>query len=389
MAALVICSCFASAAEPPLRLRLATDDDIIVHELAASLGYFADAGIEIVPVKVDSFAKEDYLLQAPLNAGQIDACIHWFQHAVFGARHNLPVTAVMLFNDAPGMTVLVANRVKSEIRTAADFNGRRIARGAGYGTKTVLTDFLIARAGAPVANYTPVMIGAAGRQDAVLKGLSEGAVDVMNFQEPITSALLETKLATPLFDFTTRESTAKVLGAPFVAQSLLMSPRFIAAHPAAVQRLVDAFVRTMRFINAHTADEILARLPPRHFEGKDRAAEFRLMRDTLRTYAQRDYTIPPAGAQLVADMIRGARFDDSEEGAWRRGAENPAFDVTTLYENKFVLAAMARHPERPRLPETAFVDALPRYAPAEKVWQQISSTCSTIWNWMRWRSRLQ
>lgn len=362
----------AFATEPPLRIRLATDDDVIVHELAASLGHFAEAGIEIVRVKVDSFAKEDYLLQAPLIAGQIDACIHWFQHAVFGARHNLPVTAVMLFNDAPGMTVLVANRVRDEIRTAADFSGRRIARGAGYGTKAVLTDFLITRTGAPVANYTPVMIGSAGRLEAVLKGLREGAVDVMNFQEPVTSALLETGLAAPLLDFTTRESTGRALGAPFVAQSLLMAPRFVAENPAAVQRLVDAFVRTMRFINTHTPDEILARLPPAHFAGKDRAAEFRLLRDTLRTYAQRDYAIPRAGAQLVADMIRGARFDDSEEGAWRRDAENPAFEVAALYENKFVRAAMARHPERPRLAETAFVDALPPYAPTEKVSGRIS-----------------
>jgi hypothetical protein len=53
----------------------------------------------------------DYLMQEPLTKGRIDASYHWFNHAIFGARHGFPVKAVMLFNDAPGMKVMVANRV--------------------------------------------------------------------------------------------------------------------------------------------------------------------------------------------------------------------------------------------------------------------------------------
>lgn len=331
----------AAPPTPPLtKVRLATDDDNFVHILAEALGHFRAEGLEIVPVKVESFEPHGYLLQSPLHRGQIDACVHWFQHAVFGARRNLPVKAVMLFNDAPGMTVLVANRVKNEIRSAADFAGRSIAQGAGYGTKAVLTAHLAARAGVAPTSYKPVMLGAAGRQDAVLAGLRAGAVDVMTFHEPTTSALRATGLVSTLYDLGTRESTARVLGAPFPAQCLLMAPGYLAAQPATAQRLVNAFVRTMRWLNAHTAEEISAVLPASYFAGKDRAAELALLRATLPTYARGDYAMPPAGATLTLAIIRSARFDDSEEGRWRRGAESARVTAEDLYTNEFVARAM-------------------------------------------------
>ena len=332
------------AAEKPTPVRLATDDDIFLPALGQALGYFRAEGIELVPVKVDSFEKEDYLLQAPLNRGQIDACYHWFQHAVIGARHNLPVKAVILFNDAPGMTVMVANRVKDRIHSAADFAGRNIAQGAGYGTKSVLTGYLALKAGLPPGSYTPVLSGTVGRQEAVIKGVRDGAVDVLTFQEPITSALQETKLVSTLYDLNSGPATAQVLGATFPAQCLLMAPKFIAGHPATVQRLVNAFVRTMRFMNAHSAEEIIAQLPANYFAPAERAAQVQLLRRTLATFAHGDYSIPPAAAKLTVEIMQSSRFDDSEEGRWRRDGENPTVIADELYTNEFVQKAMRAIP---------------------------------------------
>ncbi len=323
-----------------IRIRLAVDEDPIVPRLAQSLGYFRDEGIEIVPVKVEDFSHEDYLLQEPLVKGQIDAVYHWFNHAVFGARHNLPIKAVMVLNDAPGMTIMVANRVKNQVRSAADFKGRKVAEGASYGTKSLITNYLARKAGLPPHSYTPVMVESEGRQQAVIKGLAQGEVDVMTFQEPITSALLATKLVTPLYDLNSGDSTAKVLGTTWPAQSILMAPAYIDAHPDAVQRLVNAFVRTMRYVNSHSADEIIAALPATYFEGKDRAAESSYIRQTLPTFAKHGYAFSPEAVRVVVDAIQTFDFDDSEEGRWRATAENDRIDPAQLYTNRFVVAAM-------------------------------------------------
>lgn len=323
-----------------VRIRLSVDEDPIVPHLAASLGFLRDERVEIVPVKAETFSKADYLIQDPLIAGQIDASYHWFHHAVFGARHAKPITAVMLFNDAPAMTVMVADRVRDRVRSAADFRGLRIAQGAGYGTKGLITAYLASKAGLPPHSYTPVLMESQGRQAAVLSALRAGTVDVMTFQEPVTSALQQTGLVSTLYDLNSAASTRRALGAALPAQSLLMSPGFIARHPQAVQRLVNALVRTMRYIETHSAAQIGAALPADYFAGKDRAAEIARLQKTLPSFSRADYRIKAEGARLVVDAIQSYDFDSSEEGRWRATAQVRQFEIGGLFDNRFVEKAM-------------------------------------------------
>ncbi len=333
-------SSFAATAARPAQVRMSVDEDPVVLRLAKSLGYLEQEGIEIVTVDLEKISGEDYLMQEPLVKGKIDASYHWFNHAVFGARHGFPVKAVMLFNDAPGMTVMVANRVKGEVKSVADFRGRRVAEGAGYGTKSVITNWLAVKSGLPAHSYTPVMLGKEGRQEAVIQGLHDGTVDVMTFQEPVTSALQATGLVTTLYDLNSAESTRRVLGAAFPAQSLLMSPQYIAAHPGTVQHLVNALVRVMRFINTHSAEEIAAKLPADYFAGKDRAAEVKLIADTLPTFAKRDYSLHADEVKLAARINLDADFDKSVEGQWRATGDKSRVHEKALYDNRFVAKAM-------------------------------------------------
>jgi len=238
-------------------------------------------------------------MQEPLTKGQIDASYHWFNHTIFGARHELPIKAVMVINDAPAMTVMVANGVKDKIRSAADFKGKNIADGAQYGTKAVITSYLAKKAGVPPSAFTPVMQESEGRLEAVLKGLKDGKVDVMTFQEPVTSALLESNMVSTLYDLNSKASTTKVLGAAFPAQSLLMAPKYIEAHPDTVQHLVNALVRTMRFVNKHTAEEIAERLPPDYFD-----KEFLRLWFMDHCDPYNDATLPEAPADMVEELSR-------------------------------------------------------------------------------------
>ena len=125
-------------------------------------------------------------------------------------------------------------------------------------------------------------------------------------------------MVTPLLELNSRAATEKVLGTAFPAQSLIVSPKLIAEHPETVQRLVNAFVRAMRFINSHSVDEIVAKLPPDYFAGKDRAAEIRLLRDTSSTQAKAATRFRPRRCAWCGDERR-VRLRRSEEGRWRAG----------------------------------------------------------------------
>jgi NitT/TauT family transport system substrate-binding protein len=315
-------------------------NETLLPALAQSLGYFEREGLRVRTVDPTQFSGEDYLMQEPLNKGQIDASYNWFHHVIFGARHGFPVKAVLLLNDAPGVQVLVANREKERIRSAANFKGKRIAEGAGYSAKSVVTNYLALKAGLSPHGYTAILKESEGREAAVLNALKAGQVDVMAFLEPMTSALLRTNLVTPLYNLTTREKTVEVFGAPWPAQCLFVAPRYIEEHPDTVQHLVNAWVRTMRYVNSHTAEQIIDQLPPSYFEKRDRKAVTDKLRNTMSTFAQGDYSFSPTGVQLVVDSVLASSFDDSAEGIWRRTGDNSRLRPDELYTNRFVERAM-------------------------------------------------
>lgn len=332
----------ALAAVPaaPIKVRMSVDESPIVPLLAERLGFFSQEGLEIERVRIEDYAPNDFEMQRPMHDGQIDVAYHWFNHAVFGARHGLPITAVMVFNDAPGMTILVDAAKLVAIRSPADFRNRSIAAGAGYGTKALLTHTIACRYRVCSGDYRLVATESVGRQERILAGLADHSVDLVTAEEPMTGTLRASGLAVPLIDLTSRINTVRALGAPWPAQSLLMAPGFLRQRPRAAQKVVNAFVRTMRWIETHSAEDIAAHLPAGYFRDGERDAQIAQIRASLNSFARRDYRVPPAGARLVVDAIASYRFDGSTSGLWRAGASVDRVDPSTTYDNRLVRKAM-------------------------------------------------
>ncbi len=333
----------AAAPPPPVTVRMSVDEDPFVPVLAGELGCLKQEGLEIVTVRIEDFAPNDYEFQAPMIAGKFDVAYHWFNHSLFGARHGVPVVSVMTINDAPGMKIMVARQQAGAIRTAADFSGKRVAEGAGYGTKALLNNYLARKAGLPPKSYASVLTATAGREAAVRAGLIAGEVDVVTAQEPMIGMLESAGLVSTLYDLNDRASTTKVLGAAWPAHSLLVAPDFIRRNPQTVQRLVNAFTCTMRFVNGATAQQIADRLPASYRKDMTRDARVAWIAAQLPTFARGDYGISPASVRLVADTIAGYGFDDSGSGKWR-STQRVVPRLKQLYDNRFVRKAMRRIP---------------------------------------------
>jgi len=316
------------------KLRLGGGEVSIVPHLAIALGEFEKQGLDVTLVPANEIKPHSYMIQKALHDGVIDASVHWFQHALYGAGNGTPIKAIMLLNDAPGLTVMVANRVKNEINSGADFKGRNIAEGMGYATKSILTNYLATREGVPLGGYTPVMLKVDGRLEAVLNGLKNGEVDVMSFMEPMTTALLQSGLASILYDLTSSESTTEVLGASWPAQSVFVTPEFVATRPEVTQKLVNAMVHTMEFIHSNSADDIIAALPDNYFDGKSRAMEESRIRKNHSTYAK-TYSFPPDAIDLAIKSTQAALFDTTDEGVFRAQCKYVQVNPDDIHTNVF------------------------------------------------------
>lgn len=340
-----------SAAPERIKIRLAPMPGIghLVPELARGLGYFEEEGIDVEYVNVMNYRDEDFYSTELLNDGTMDAEICWYQRVVFGIGNGQPAQAVFLIEDSPHLTISVANRLKDQIRTAADFKGRTIADSEGFSTKRYLTDTLIKQAGLTPASYTPAPGELTSKLPLLVKALRADEVDIVSSMEPLTTGLMATNLVTPLYDLATGEGTRRALGHVWPARCLYLAPAYIQAHPDRVQRLVNVFTRTMRYINSHSAEEIVAKLPAGYFApdmNNDLWAGYKKgktdeIAKILPGMTHGDYSIPPAAAKFACEVLFHTYFDDSPEGKYRRAAaQSGKVRPEMTYDNRFVAKAM-------------------------------------------------
>jgi NitT/TauT family transport system substrate-binding protein len=322
----------------------------VVPQLAVGLGYFEQEGLAVEMVSAMEWIDEDWLSADLLNNGTIDAEVNWFHRVVYGTGNGQPLKAIVLLEDSPGMKILVANQLKDQIKDAADFKGRRVSCAAGFSTKRYLTELITARAGVALKDITfmPDEFQTHRPAPDLIKALRNRETDVLTIMDPVLRSVEESGMMALLYDLTNREGTKAALGEVWPARCLFVSPKFIEKNPVATQKLVNAFVRTLRFMNTHTAEEIFAKLPLSYFDPHTnndhykeyRAAEKLKVTRALSTFTKGNFAMPPAAAAFATKVTLSADFDDTPEGKYRKSARAGHVVATELYDNRFVEQAM-------------------------------------------------
>src|SRR3954453_7642760 len=227
--------------------------------LTQRLGYFKDEGLEVElltePSGVDA---EDELL-----AGAVKGVGGFYDHCVDLQSKGKFVESVVQINGSPGEVELVSTK-HPEIKSPADFKGTSLGV-TGLGSSTnFLTQYLAVKHGVKLGEFTSVPVGAG---NTFIAAMQQDQIQAGMTTEPTISRLLKTGEATVLIDMRTLAGTKAALGGTYPAASLYMQTAWVEAHKNTVQKLANAFVKTLKFINSHSAEEIADKMPKDYYVG--------------------------------------------------------------------------------------------------------------------------
>lgn len=313
--------CSATPATPPARQRivLLVDEIKAIRNfpvvLAERLGYLD--GVTVMNIRDDASTAE------MLMDGRVDAVMAYYHHNVVNRAAGRDFEAVVTLGVTPGAKVLVASHARDKYKTPKDLAGSRIIAGGAGSSKTTVAGALLLAGGHSISDYTRI---ANESKDKIGATLRSGGADLVVAPTPDGAYYEAQGVATVFADLTTAESTRKILGALFPSSTIYMSGERVKAQPEIAQRLANGFVRTLRFIHTHGAEEILAVIPP-EISGPDRAAYLRTLKEEIPMFAG-DGRMP----------------SDAAEQEWRVLAElNPKYrqvKVEETYTNSFVDEAL-------------------------------------------------
>lgn len=228
-------------------------------KLTEALGYFKDEGLDVELLnEAAGVDAENQLL-----AGAVQGVVGFYDHCVDLQAKGKFVESLVQFSQAPGEVELVSTK-HPEIKSPADFKGKNLGV-TGLGSSTnFLTLYMASKAGLQPGDVVTIPVGAgatfiaAMQQDQIQAGMTT---------EPTISRMLKTDEAKILVDMRTVESTRAALGGTYPAASFYMENAWIDAHKEEAQKLANAFVKTLRFINTHSAAEIADKMPKDFYVG--------------------------------------------------------------------------------------------------------------------------
>ena len=223
------------------------------YQLAQNLGFYKKYGVN---VELSTEQNGGVGAEEAMASGQVDMAGAWYIHTIDFQSKGKDVIDIVQLSGAPGEREMCGN--SSGVHSAADFKGKTLGvTDLGSGTDE-LTQFLASEKGISRKGYHTLAVGAGA---TAIAAIQRNTAQCVMTTQPTVGALESKHLAYSALDLATTKGATDALGGAWPAAGVLAKADWVNSHQDAVQKVVDALVATMHWINTHTASDIANALP--------------------------------------------------------------------------------------------------------------------------------
>ena len=291
------------------------------YQLAQSLGFYKKYGVNMVLSTEQSggVGAED-----AMASGQVNMAGAWYVHTINFQLKGKAVEDITQLSGSPGERIMCATG--THITSPTQWKGQSIGvTDLGSGTDQ-LTQYLAARYGLKHgSDYNTI---AAGAGTTMIAALQHHKVLCGMTTQPTVAAIEKLGAGYPAFDLTTTAGVQKWLGGFVPTAGVLAQTSWVNANKDTVQKVVDALVATMHWLNTHTAADVANVLPPSFVNNAlvDKATYISTL-TTDKSQFLPDGMMPAGGPGTILAISKLA------------GVVTGPVDLGTTYTNSFVINA--------------------------------------------------
>jgi NitT/TauT family transport system substrate-binding protein len=290
--------------------------------LTDSLGHFKEQGLN---VEINDFKGGSQSLTA-LVGGSADVVTGAYEHTLRMQAKGQDILAVIELGRYPGIALAVKKDRADKIKTVADLKGAKVGVTAPGSSTNMIVWYLMAKAGLKPDDASFVGVGASS---SAIAAIQRGEIDAISNVDPVISKLQSTNEVVVLAETRTTEGTTKVLGGPMSAAVLYLKRDFMDKNPSTVQALVNAFYKTLLWLDKATPEQIADKVPQEYWLG-DKALYMAAVKNNLQVYS-RDGLVSGESQKRSLDFLK--QFDKEIAAA--------TIDAAKTWDGRFVRKAAA------------------------------------------------
>ena len=289
--------------------------------IAERKGFFAEEGVE---AEISDFGGGARSLQA-LVGGSVDVVTGAYEHTIRMQAKGQDIRAVCELGRLPAIVIAVRKDLAGTVKSVADFKGRKVGVTAPGSSTALAVQFAMIKAGLKASDAPLIGIGGGAGAVAAIK---RGEIDAIAHLDPVIAKLEVDGDIQVLVDTRTEAGTRALFGGPNPAAVVYTKQDWIERHPAAMQRVVNAFAKALKWL-ATASPEAVADLVPATYQFGDRALYVQAVGKSLESYSRTG--IPTQeGMTSVLDLVR--TLDAELQGA--------QIDLATTFDDRFIKRAM-------------------------------------------------
>jgi NitT/TauT family transport system substrate-binding protein len=290
------------------------------YELAQQLGFYKKYGVDM---QLSTETNGGVGAEDAMASGQVDMAGAWYVHTIDFQVKGKDVISLAQLSGAPGERVMCTK--KSGVTSPADWKGKSIGvTDLGSGTDELVLQ-LAARYHLSTSQFHRVGVGAGS---TLLSALQQNRVDCAITTQPTVSAVEKSGAGASVIDLSSSAGATQWLGGAWPAAGVLTLSSWAQSHQDTAQKVVDALVATMHWINTHTAADIANALPATY------TSNGLITKDVyIATLAQDKGQFLPDGmmpASGPATVLETEKINGNVKGS---------VDISKTYTNQYAIAA--------------------------------------------------
>ncbi len=256
--------------------------------LAQRLGYFTEQHLNVTLIDEGTGqASEDEVV-----AGNVEAGSGAYVHPMVLNTQGKKIETICQFGIAPGEAEVVDSSLN--ISSVKDLAGKTLGvTEVGSGT-WVLTQAILGTAGVDPSSAHYLGVGAG---DTFIAAIQQHRIAAGMTTFPTISRLVNSGKGKILVSLLNPTDTRAALGGDYPFIGVFAKNDWVNSNKDVTQRLVNAYVKTLKYIHSHTPDEIASQMPSAYFAG-DKAAYVADLKSQIDIFGT-DCKMPAGGPETV------------------------------------------------------------------------------------------
>ncbi|MFC3164917.1 ABC transporter substrate-binding protein [Ciceribacter thiooxidans] len=308
-----------SALADPVRISVGSYNlNNLPFPVAQGLGLYEKEGLEVT---VENFASGGSKTLQALVAGSTDIAVGFYDHTIQMQSQKKSVVAFVQLARNSGLVLAGGKGSAFDPGKPETIKGAKIGITSPGSSSDFFVRYYLQRNGLSANDVSLIGVGSGS---AAVAALEQGKVDLLVNYDPAATFIEAKGVGKILIDGRSDDGAKAIYGGIYPTSVLYATQSYIDENPETVQKVANATVKALAWMNSHSAEEIVDKLPKEFISG-DRDTYIKAVENAKAIFSK-DGRISAEDIKTPLAVLKS--FNEKVAAA--------EIDLTKTYTNEFV-----------------------------------------------------